>query len=456
MNRSTCGRAALIPRTSGSYPGVALRGFSHTSRCEHRARRSISASSCSGSPRSQPSERMATIDPRPIRRPCSRLSSAIASPIRVPPDQSPAASAARPRAASGSRPRELAGDPREPGAERERLAALARLDAGVRVGEQHPRVRLHRARDVAAPGPAGAGAGPACASGARAARPRGAARPGGWLAGRGATPRRATGPGPPAAPGRPAARDPGEDRPRGRPLGGPSTRRSPSSRRSSTSLAAAGRSSPGSERSSEPGAGSGTATRGRTTVATGSRSASLLALVAREQRPANAPAKRARSACSEHSAARSARYASRGSAGSTAASARCALRTSPIPTDDPAARISRPARPRTDPSERRRDSDTLRAPPAPAPAQCPRAPSAPRRWLPSRPRVVAQRHERPCPGDRLADAGELVELLAAQPCDRRADAVGDLIRDPRAAACARSPPRARGRGSRSSGRGSAA
>ena len=42
---------------------------------------------------------------------------------------------------------------------------------------------------------------------------------------------------------------------------------------------------------------------------------------------------------------------------------------------------------------------------------------------------VAERAERPRPGDRLADAGRLVEVLVAQPDDRLADAVGDLVRD---------------------------
>ena len=328
-NRSTWGRAALIPRTSGSYPGVALRGFSHTSRCEQRARRSISPSSCSGSPRSQPSERMATIDPRPIRRPCSRLSSAIASPIRVPPDQSPGRLGRPGECRVGVAAAELAGDPRQPGAERERLAALARLHAGVRVGEQHPRVRLHRAGDVQHQyqrALARNRLAPAALE--RLARVAQRRAEGGSLVG--VRPASGHRPGPPAPPRRPAARDPGEDRPRESPARGPSTRRSPSSRSSSTSLAAAGRSSPGSERSSEPGAGSGTATRGSTAVATGSIGG--FGGGSSPKHAANAPANRARSACSEQTAARSAKYASRGSAGSTAASARCALRTSPIPT----------------------------------------------------------------------------------------------------------------------------
>ena len=42
--------------------------------------------------------------------------------------------------------------------------------------------------------------------------------------------------------------------------------------------------------------------------------------------------------------------------------------------------------------------------------------------------VAVERQQRPRPGDRLPHAGQLVELLLAQPGDRRAHAVGDRLR----------------------------
>ena len=70
--------------------------------------------------------------------------------MRVPPDQSTTAADARSSARSGSRHAELARDARQPRAEHERLDAAVRRDRRVQVLEQHPRVRRHRARHVAA------------------------------------------------------------------------------------------------------------------------------------------------------------------------------------------------------------------------------------------------------------------------------------------------------------------
>ena len=105
--------------------------------------------SCSGSPRSQPSDRITTTAPRPSRRPWTRLSSASAAPIRVPPDEvgdRGRRALERPVVVAA---RQLVRDPREPRAERERLDPSARGDTRVQVLEQHPRVRRHRAGHVA-------------------------------------------------------------------------------------------------------------------------------------------------------------------------------------------------------------------------------------------------------------------------------------------------------------------
>ncbi len=84
-----------------------------------------------------------------MRRPCSRLSSASAAPMRVPPDQSVTRSDGAAQRAVRIAPLEVARHAREPGAEHERLDAGARRDRRLQVLEQHPRVRGHRARDVA-------------------------------------------------------------------------------------------------------------------------------------------------------------------------------------------------------------------------------------------------------------------------------------------------------------------
>ena len=302
----------------------------------------------------------------------------------------------RPRGAvrRRGRGRELAGDPRQPGAERERLAALARLHAGVGVGEQHPRVRLHRAGDVADQYQRAAGAG----TGSRQRRSSGspawrsaARRVARWSR---CDPRRATGPGAAPEPGRPAARDPGEDRPRERALGVGVlgevllAQQLDLARGRRPQLA-------GSARSSEPGAGSGTATRGRTAVATGSIGGSLRRLVAeagseRGREPGQVLVLRA-----ERGPQRQVRLARVGGVD---------RRERPMRVEQLADPDARPPGPHLAPSSRRPATDAddgrlrhPRAPPAPAPARCPRAPSAPRR---ASGRDRRRRRARPAPAPR--------------------------------------------------------
>ena len=87
--------------------------------------------------------------PRPMRRPCSRLSSASggADPRAARPvgDVIGGAGQRAVRIAAG----QLARHAREPRPEHERLHAGPGGDAGLQVLEHHPRVRRHRARDVA-------------------------------------------------------------------------------------------------------------------------------------------------------------------------------------------------------------------------------------------------------------------------------------------------------------------
>src|SRR4051812_10637918 len=103
-NSSTCGRAAAIPRARGAKLGEDFNGFTHTTWCATRCRRSICAPSSSGSPRSHPSDRITTTAPRAMpRTPHSSLNRRSPSPSRVPPDQSVTLLAAAAMAASGSR-----------------------------------------------------------------------------------------------------------------------------------------------------------------------------------------------------------------------------------------------------------------------------------------------------------------------------------------------------------------
>ena len=154
-----CGRSAA--RRSAAAPPPcrrprprtrprAARGLTHTIRWASRDSRSISRPTSSGSPRSQPSERITTTAPRAMpRRPWRSLNVFSASPIRVPLDQSGAAAAARWIARSGLREPQRAGQPGEARREHERLGVRAgargageELQVGARVG-------LHRAGDVA-------------------------------------------------------------------------------------------------------------------------------------------------------------------------------------------------------------------------------------------------------------------------------------------------------------------
>ncbi len=169
-----------MPRAIGAKPGLALSGFTHTTRWATRCRRRTCSASTSGSPRSQPSERITTTAPRARpRSPHRSLNVRRPSPSRVPPDQSSTAPATASSAASGSRERSsrVMRVQRVPSVNTSTCGAA---DHG-HVGEAHQRagVGLHRAGHVAqqhhAARPiAGAGGG-RCA----AARRRCAA-PGGW------------------------------------------------------------------------------------------------------------------------------------------------------------------------------------------------------------------------------------------------------------------------------------
>jgi hypothetical protein len=69
MNVSTWGNAAAMPLASGSYPGVAFKGLTHTTRWATRDSRAICSPITSGSPRSHPSERITTTAPGPSLAP---------------------------------------------------------------------------------------------------------------------------------------------------------------------------------------------------------------------------------------------------------------------------------------------------------------------------------------------------------------------------------------------------
>ena len=101
--RSRAAPATMPPARDGEAFAL-TRGLTQTIRCASRARRSISRPTSSGSPRSQPSERITTTAPRAMpRRPWRSLNAFSASPMRVPLDQSGAAAAARRIARSGLR-----------------------------------------------------------------------------------------------------------------------------------------------------------------------------------------------------------------------------------------------------------------------------------------------------------------------------------------------------------------
>ena len=389
-----------------------------------------------------------------MRRPCSRLSSASAAPMRVPPAQSDdVLGGARQRAvriAAG----QLARDARQPRAEHERLYPRARGHTRLQVLQQHPRVRGHRARDVAHQHEPAAGARRARGSGARAARRRGAATRGRSRAGRG---RRGAGASPAcgaraaAARGGPAARAaPGRARARRR-----CTRRSPS-------RAAAPRRCRRPAPAASP-------------SSTGCGSASRRDADAREHRPLDLPellervagvvldARRRRANASANSDEVGARRAQRGAQGEVGVARRGGVDRGQRAVggqqlaDADRARRRRACRAAS--CERRAvtaGSDTAEhSPLAHALDVLAHLQRDAERGL----EVVGlavEREQRPRPGDRLPDARQLVELLLAQPRDRRRTRGRRPPRARPAGARARSRPRARASGSRSSGTGSGA
>ena len=121
-NSSTCGRAAAIPRASGAKPGDAFSGFTHTTWYATRCRRSICSPSTSGSPRSQPSERITTTAPRamPAHAPLVvELAQPLAEPGAARPVGDPPGGGGD--GGVGIARRQLPGDAGEPGADGERL-----------------------------------------------------------------------------------------------------------------------------------------------------------------------------------------------------------------------------------------------------------------------------------------------------------------------------------------------
>ena len=151
---------------------------------------------------------------------------------------------------------------------------------------------------------------------------------------------------------------------------------------------------------------------------------------ARPRAPAEAARMRRRTPRGRHGASTAwpaARSRSRrATAGSTAASARWAASSSPTPTRAPSARIVAASRPswrgqRARPA-RQTPSSTSRS----------RTRSMSSRTFSATPSVssrcvVAERQQRLRPGDRLAHARQLVQLLAAQAGNRGAHAPGDLV-----------------------------
>src|SRR3954452_1844636 len=191
------------------------------------------------------------------------------------------------------------------------------------------------------------------------------------------------------------------------------------SRRTSTSLQAAGTGavSAGGGRPWSPGAG-GTPTRGTTSVAaSGSSTASGFLSSAVPNVASKAAMKRSRSERWLQSAARRAKKDSSRFDASTAASARCAVTRSPTPTRAPPARIDATSRAslsvtKLDIRQHPRRCDAVDV--------LPHLEGHAQRSLEI---GTLECDERPRPVDRLAHARQLVELLAAQPLYRGADAL---------------------------------
>ena len=355
--------------------------------------------------------------------------------------------------AVGIAARQLARDARQPGAEHERLDAGARGDARLQVLQQHPRVRRHRAGDVAhehqPPRPhrrlAVAPLDQLAAVAQRHAHGRAQVV---QLAPPACRPRA------PRQPPRRPAREPREQLAReralvvgvlGEVLLAQQLLLAPGGR--DRDLLDRGRLRPrsGCRRAAAPTARSGRAARtGRGTSSRREDGRERLG-EARVVRPRRA----------QRGAQREVGVV--GEAASTAASARCAASSSPDADRGAAgAHVRRElrqpvghrtprARAQTPPSTprsrtRSMSSRTFSATPS----------------VPSRSPVAVERQQRARPRDRLPHAGQLVQLLLAQPRDRARRRARRSPPARRAAACGRSRPRARASGSRSSGTGSGA
>ena len=335
-----------------------------------------------------------------------------------------------------------------------------RGDAGLHVLEQHARVGRHRARDVEHEHEPARALGRARASGARAARRPGAASTRAVARRSGTVPRRRVGRRAAAAAGRPARGEAARAGAARRPA------RRPCRRRSRACAAAPRRSTRPAWASSSSSAGAGSSpdgTRVRGSGGAGDRAElgeGIPRRLAREHEPeglaerllvgARGAQRRAQgvervlararvhggegAVGGEHVAharrARRARAARRRGPGSRPVTAArgCPRRAAQAPCSTPRSRT------------RSRSSRTLSATPSVSSRSAVGSSAS---------RARAQVIVSPTPG-------HLVELLAAQPRDGGADPADDLLGRVRQPRRARSPPRARATGSRSSGRGSGA
>ena len=147
---SQCGSAATMPPACTENALALTRGLTHTIRWASRARRAISRPTSVGSPRSQPSERITTTAPRAMpRRPWRSLNALSASPIRVPLDQSGRGGRGALDGALGVARGQRAGQAGQPRGEHEGLGVRPAAGGAGQELQVGARVGLHRARDVA-------------------------------------------------------------------------------------------------------------------------------------------------------------------------------------------------------------------------------------------------------------------------------------------------------------------
>src|SRR5919199_3784317 len=408
-------------------------------RCAERRSRAISSASSAGSPRSQPSDRITTTEPRPSRRPWTRFKVAIDAPMRVPPDQSTTAADARSSARSGSR---------RPSSCVIRVSRVPNTNASTRrcvdtaACRYWSSIRAYGAIEPDTSQTSTSFRGPCtCARQRRSSGSppwRSDARTVAWRSGR--TPRRRVWRVRRASrSGMCCARLMMIRRACARSTSVYAAKSL--SCRSSTSLHAAGRTSDSPTLFGWASGGGGAATRGRTSSAPGGMPARSgpSGSPGSPKTAANAASKTGWSARREHRTARSARKTSRRWEASTARSARAAISSSPVPTRTPPARSSAASvarRSSTAPLARRASagsaapaSDTFEHPQLPHPLEVLADLQRDAERVVERAVLAAERDERLRPRDRLPHAGQLVELDAAQPRDRVAHPLGDRLGD---------------------------